>query len=294
MNHTNDSINAETPEVQSNNWNYEVEKVALSDPEGRFSGFYATRRTDTSKCLGVISNRYGIVQNSDLFGQAEDIFDRLNLGERHKKFVITHDGSRAHAIYDFRNLGIVVGGKDNLILRLRVQNSFDGTLGASFSVGLFRLICSNGMAAPFGASVNISKKHTQGLSTDFFQSAVERAVEGFTECVPVFNRMANTIITQRQGVNALMNMAKRKTISERMAEKIASVWNAPRYKEDSDRSVYNLYNAATQHITHEVSSKRFDLAERATSGILRTIIDEGLDTATTNPAKLYIEEAVLN
>jgi hypothetical protein len=290
MNHTNDSINAETPEVQSNNWNYEVERIALHTPEGNASGFYATRRTDNGACLGTVSNRYGIVQNSDLFGQAEDIFDRLNLGERHKKFVITHDGSRAHAIYDFRKLGIVINGKDNLILRLRVQNSFDGSLGASFGVGLFRLICSNGMAAPFGASVNISKKHTQGISTDFFQSAVEKTVERFTESVPVFNRMANTIITQRNGQNALLNMAKAKTISERMAENITSVWNAPRYNEDSDRTVYNLYNAATQYLTHEVSSKRFDLSERANSGILRTIIKDGLDPKS----ELYTVEAVLN
>ena len=292
MNYNNNTINNETAEVQSNNWNYEVERIALHTPEGNASGFYATRRTDTGACLGTVSNKYGIVQNRELFGQGEDIFDRLDLGERTTKFVITHDGSRAHAIYDFRNLGIVVGGKDNLILRLKVQNSFDGTLGASFSVGLFRLVCSNGMAAPFGSAVNISKKHTQGISTDFFQSAVERAVKGFTDVVPVFNRMANTAITQKQGTNALFNMAKRKTISERMAEKIVSVWNAPRYKEDSDRTVYNLYNAATQHLTHEVSNRRFDLAERATSGILRTLVDEGLDTATVNPAPLYMEAAL--
>ena len=283
-----------TSEVQSNNWNYEVERISLHTPEGNSTGFFATRRTDTMQCLGTVSNRYGIVQNSDLFGQAEDIFDRLNLGERHKKFVITHDGSRAHAIYDFRNLGVMVGGKDNLILRLKVQNSFDGSLGASFSVGLFRLICSNGMAAPFGSTVNISKKHTQGISTDFFQSAVERAVEGFSSVVPVFNRMANTVITQRQGVNALANMAKRKTISDRMAEKIVSVWDAPRYTEDGDRTVYNLYNAATQHLTHDVSNKRFDLSERATSGILRTLIDEGLNTTIDNPAELYTAAPVLN
>jgi hypothetical protein len=184
----------------------------------------------------------------------------------------------------------VVNGKDNLILRLKVQNSFDGSLGASFSVGLFRLICSNGMAAPFGATVNVSKKHTQGINTNFFQSAVERSVQQFTEVVPVFNRMANTVITQRQGINALANMAKSKTISDRMAEQIAGVWNAPRYTEDSDRTVYNLYNASTQHLTHEVSTKRFDLAERATSGILKTLVSSGLDAESG----LYLSNPVLN
>jgi hypothetical protein len=290
MNTQQDSNNELIAEKQSSQWNYAVEKIALHTPEGNSSGFFATRRTDTQECLGAISNRYGIVQNSELFGQAEDIFNGLNLGERKTKFVVTHNGSRAHAIYDFRNLGIVVGGKDNLILRLKVQNSFDGSLGASFSVGLFRLICSNGMAAPFGNTVNISKKHTQGISTGFFQAAVERSVERFTEVVPVFNRMANTSITQGQGVNALVNMAKAKTISDRMAEQIAGVWNAPRYTEDSDRTVYNLYNAATQHLTHEVSTKRFDLAERATAGILKTLVSSGLDAKSG----LYLSNPVLN
>jgi hypothetical protein len=75
-----------------------------------------------------------------------------------------------------------------------------------------------------------------------------------------------------------------------MAEQIAGVWNAPRYTEDSDRTVYNLYNAATQHLTHEVSNKRFDLAERATAGILKTLVSSGLDTKSG----LYLSNPVLN
>lgn len=287
--HTN---NEDTIERQSEHYEYEVEKTMLYDKDGNATPFFGTRRKDTMQCLGVVSNRYGIVQNRDLFGSAENCFKQLNLGNHKSKFIVTHDGSRAHAIYDFTDKVIKTAKGDNLTLRLKISNSFDGTIGASFQVGLFRIVCSNGLAVPHGRTVGVMKKHTMSVNVDFFQRAIEESLADNEKSLYVFNRMSELTITQRQGHNALANMAKRGVLSERLANAIGGIWDAPRYKEDSDRTVYNLYNAATQHLTHEVSSKRFDLSERSNSGVLRVLATEGL----SKESKLweFTETASLN
>lgn len=266
-----------TTERQSSTFDYHVEKVMLYDAAGNPTGFYGTQRSDTMKTLGCVTSRYGVVQNSEFFGQAEQLFDKLTLGERKRKIVVTHGGARAHAIYDFVDKRISVGEKkkDDLILRLKVQNSFDGTIGASFQVGMFRIICSNGLAVPSN-TVSVMKKHTMSINTEFFQSRLEEAINNYSSSLPLFNRMSQTIITQKQGHNALKNMSKRKVLSERIAESIGQIWEAPRYEEDKERTIWSLYNAATQHLTHEISNKRFDLAERSTTGVLRVLSSEGL------------------
>lgn len=292
MNTNMNTENEDIIERQSEQYQYEVEKTMLYDKDGNATPFFGTRRKDTMQCLGVVSNRYGIVQNQDLFGQAEECFSKLDLGRFKSKYVVTHDGSRAHAIYSFNDRIIKTAKGDNLTLRLKVSNSFDGTIGASFQVGMFRIVCSNGLAIPHGKTVGVMKKHTISINVDFFQRAIEASLKDHDKSLHVFNQMTELSITQKQGHNALANMAKRGVLSERLANAIGGIWDAPRYKEDADRNVYNLYNAATQHLTHEVSNKRFDLSERSTSGVLRVLATEGLnknsklwefvDTATLN------------
>jgi hypothetical protein len=80
--------------------------------------------------------------------------------------------------------------------------------------------------------------------------------------------MIDLRVSQNDGRNILLNFEKSKVMSERMREGIESVWEGPSYKEDSDRNLFNLYNAVTQHLTHSVEGKRFELAERINTSVL--------------------------
>jgi hypothetical protein len=52
-------------------------------------------------------------------------------------------------------------------------------------------------------------------------------------------------------------------------EGIEAVWRNPAYEEDTDRNLYNLYNAATQFLTRNVSTERYEYSERVNRDLLK-------------------------
>jgi hypothetical protein len=281
----NISINETATERQTDKFDYTVETVRLHTPDGKETQFFGNRRTDTGAVLGAVTDRYETIQNSELFATAEKLFAEKGLSNFQRKAFVTHDGARARAVYNFPAVGVSLNRGD-LILRLTVQNSFDGSLPASFKAGMFRLICSNGMATATSKAIGFTRKHTSAIHPDFIARSFDQAVAQFHNSVPLLQRMVNTALSTKDGVKVLNGLVNRKVVSERMAEGIKALWEAPTYEEDRERSLYNLYNATTQHLTHNVESKRFELAERANEKVLlsfsRALREGGIEGLMAN------------
>lgn len=254
-------------ERQTSDFDFIVDQVALQTPDGKPTRFVGNRRIDTGEILGIVTERYEVLQNAPLFGAFENVLSNKGFGNFKRKIVSTHSGARVRAVYDFPNTGFTLKNKDDLTFRLKVQNSFDGSLRASIQVGMVRLICTNGLAAPV-AAVGMTRKHTTGLDGELVEQAFIKSVDAFQNAAPLFNQMIDLRVSQNDGRNILLNFEKSKVMSERMREGIESVWEGPSYKEDSDRNLFNLYNAVTQHLTHSVEGKRFELAERINTSVL--------------------------
>jgi hypothetical protein len=99
--------------------------------------------------------------------------------------------------------------------------------------------------------------------------------------VNVFSRLADTSVEQEQGLTILQNLTNDKVLSEKVRESIAQIWNAPTFNEDKGRNLYNLNNAVTQHMTHDIADERFEYANRVTSSVLKRF-----DLASRNPQRL--------
>ena len=85
----------------------------------------------------------------------------------------------------------------------------------------------------------------------------------------VYGRLAQVELTQEQGLFILQNLANGKVFSEKVRESISQIWNAPTHEEDESRNLYNLNNAVTQHLTHEVAGERFEYSNRVTQNVLK-------------------------
>ena len=259
------------PANQSTVWNYDVERIELRTPEGNPSGFFGNRRIDTNEVVGVVSENYRILQNRDLFAHADDVFSKMSLTTNKVKYVTTRSGAQARAVYTFDTIGVKVREKDDLILQLTVANSFDGSLGASFNIGFLRLVCTNGLMAPAGRGTNINKKHTLAVAESFTENKVKNAIESFRKGAEMFKPFFATRLTQSQGNNILGNLAQRKVISHKSAKSIHAIWDSPTYRQDSERTLWGLYNASTEHLTHEVAPYRYELAQRFTQNIVNSL-----------------------
>ena len=181
---------------------------------------------------------------------------------------------------DFRASVPQVG--DVMGYRLTAQNSFDRSLRVSFALGLVRLVCTNGMTT-MEKEVDMVKKHSVQVNVaDILgDGALDTALAKLGKATDVYARLASVAIDEEQGLNILANFTKSGVISDKLRENIARIWLNPTHNEDRDRNLYNLNNAVTQHLTHDVADTRFELSNRVTNNVLKR-----LDLASTNKNRL--------
>ena len=259
---------------QSTEWDFDVDHIPA--PSFEHSGLtvkpdhFLNVRRDTGEVLGVASNRYGVVQNRDLIGVAEDAFGKSDLGSYDRSVIVTGKGEKLFATYDFkdRNRALKVG--DEVGMRLTLQNSFDTTLRLSFAIGALRLVCTNGMTT-MERDVDMTSKHNSNVDVNFLSDSVKVAVERFKTACAAFDKLSEVQFDHDKGFNVLNRLAQSKVISDRQSTKIAAIWASPDYKEDQDRTLWNLYNASTQYLSREVEGKRYELASKTNLKILKNL-----------------------
>ena len=266
-------------------FDYRVNQVEVPHPvTGDKSGYFMNVREDNDEILGWTTDRYGLIQNSDLLDRADQAFSERGINVE-RNVIITEDGAKMRAQYDlqgdmFQSEVPEVG--DVMAYRLTAQNSFDRSLRVSFALGLVRLVCTNGMTT-MEKEVEMVKKHSTQVNIGDIISddALDRALAKLKSSVDVYSRLASVNVEQEQGLNILQNLTNAKVISEKVRESIAHIWNAPTFEEDKGRNLYNLNNAVTQHMTHDVADERFEYANRVTTNVLKRF-----DMASRNPNRL--------
>lgn len=265
-------------QTKNSNWNFDVVSERLLRQDGSKTQVFANVRTDTNEILGTSTERYGVVQNADLLGRAEEAFASRGITSEDytRNVYATDNGAKIRAVYDLKGdqfqtkvpqVGDIMG------YRLTVQNSFDRTLRVSFALGLMRLVCTNGMQT-MQKDVDMVSKHSQKLDLDSLitDDALDKALSHLQNSSDVFGRLAATPLDEEQGLNVLANLTKKKVMSEKVRERIAIIWNNRSDLLDSnnhDPNLYNLYNAVTQHLTREVEDTRFEYANRMSSQVLK-------------------------
>lgn len=266
--------------IQSANHNYLVEAVPsfMQLPDGNFvrDGFLLNRRVDTLAVLGKTTERYGIIQNDTLINAAEDSFKAKGMTNYTRKIIVTGEGEKMYAVYDFKDHGKKLKVGDEIGLRLTVQNSFDGSLLGSFSLGLLRLLCLNGMTT-LENEVAMTRKHSSSVNVGFIAEALEKAILAWNNATALFDRLADVRISQEQGLAILNNLEHTKAMSAKIRDAVTLIWNNPTHKEDAERNLFNLYNAVTQHLTHEVATERFELSNRVSANVLKALNNASID-----------------
>ncbi|MAM17514.1 MAG: hypothetical protein CME35_00920 [Gramella sp.] len=266
---------ARTTRPTSDSYDFQVVQEPLFNRGGKAavvgkSPVMGNFRTDTGQCLGTSTEAYAIVQNGDLVEQVEDALGKSELGDFTSQKLVARDGARFYGVYDFPSMVKPVVLGDGAGMRLTLNNSFDRSTGVDFTLGLMRLICLNGQMT-LVADTSVTKKHSHKLTLDFITDAIHSCTLKFEESIKDFGTLAEREITQEQGGLILDNLAIKKVLSESLRDSIQMVWDAPTHKEDEGRNLYNLYNATTQHLTHDVEGGRFEYARRVSHSVLKNL-----------------------
>ena len=152
----------------------------------------------------------------------------------------------------FQNPDIKITSKDgdDAYPRILLTNSHDGMQSFKFSVGIFRLVCSNGLVVADEQFSDFKIKH-KGYTFEELRNVVRQAVEDLPNRVQVMNDMKNRILTEdekrKMALDAMLIRAGVKEL-QYDEETIDDILD-PKREADKGDSLWSVFNVIQEKIT---------------------------------------------
>ena len=159
----------------------------------------------------------------------------------------------------FQNPDIMIKSKDgdDAFPRIILSNSHDGLQAFKFSVGIFRLVCSNGLVVADEKFSDFKIKH-KGYTFSELRDVVSKAVKDLPNKVEVLNKMKSRILTKdekeklaldamliRAGITPDSDKAKKFEYDEETLQDILE----PKREADKGDSLWTTFNIVQEKIT---------------------------------------------
>ena len=146
---------------------------------------------------------------------------------------------------------------DDAYPRILLTNSHDGMQAFKFSVGIFRLVCSNGLVVADEQFSDFKIKH-KGYTFGELRKVVKQAVADLPNRVQVMNDMKDRILTEEEkkklALDAMLIRAGIEHGSEKATkfnyddETIIDILD-PKRKEDKGNDLWRVFNVVQEKIT---------------------------------------------
>ena len=159
----------------------------------------------------------------------------------------------------FQNPNLIIKGNegDDVFPQIILTNSHDGTQSFKFMMGLYRLVCSNGLVIADEEFASFKIRH-MGYSFEDLQQLITNAVEELPKKVEVINTMKSVELTEkqqkdlafkafllRQGIALESEQAKEVKIADEVLENILEVQRG----EDAGNDLWVTFNRVQEAIT---------------------------------------------
>ena len=209
-------------------------------------------RSDTEEPLGMVKERYQVVQNADLFESLAHALDgaapaRALEGAKIKPST-SYNGAQAFADIAFpqltEDLAQARGNATALTFRLLLWNSFDGSSPVRLAAGAIDGYCSNGMI--FGSYDLFGKRHTKGFSQIDLKNFVCTSFIMFQDKIAQLRRETFKTIELEQAekfLNANFSGRRAAQLLERFAVE----------SQERGQTVWALRSALTYYASHNSS-----------------------------------------
>ena len=209
-------------------------------------------------------------------------------------------GIRSFHMIAFQNPDIKIMNGDEIeaFPRIILTNSHDGFNSFKFMVGLFRLVCSNGLIIADEQFENLAIRHIN-YTFDELRRIVCQAVENLPNRIEVLNKMKDTELTEEQRHDFVVEAIKYKkgfkeddtnkaiVISK---EEIDDFLTATR-KEDEGTSLWATYNVIQEKLIkggYMLSNGKKSRKQRGITGIKKDI---DLNIKLFNIANSFMKKA---
>ena len=161
------------------------------------------------------------------------------------------EGFQKHLVV-FRNNDLFIEGADgdNVFPQILLTNSHDGKNAFTFTAGLFRMICENGLVISTQEFENMKIRH-YGYDFTELQTVINTMVEALPLAVESMNQFKQTQLAQEQ----ILDFARKAVqirFGEEQAQNIAIDYNAlttATRPEDRGTDLWSVFNVIQEKIT---------------------------------------------
>jgi hypothetical protein len=174
--------------------------------------------------------------------------DLMNLGwvvtkaqeVRSKKY----KGFQKHIVV-FRNPDIMIKGKDgdDAFPQILLTNSHDGKAAFNFRVGIFRLVCSNGLVVADADFSNVSIRH-MNYTFESLQARINEVIDKLPGLVQKINLFKSTKLTEEQMAEFAFKAAILRTKAKVNVEELLMVER----NEDQGNDLWSVFNRVQEKL----------------------------------------------
>lgn len=227
-------------------WKQPIIQVPLRQmyPElGKFHEF-AEKKVIVNKkkdeLFGVVNERRPIWPHYKLIDTIKPVVKEVcgNFSENISGF---RRGGKLHGVLTLDELGPVMKGKYETLLRLIVLNSYDGSWSPKIILGAFTVVCSNGLIV--GRKLGVIGIKDFGSEKQILVRKVNGLITNGKKLSTIWKKWQEIKLTKEESLELLAKIYQTK----KLEDTIAKVENFPTTK-------WELYNAATNISTHNVRS----------------------------------------
>lgn len=211
----------------------------------------ATVRQDTGAVLGIVGNKYRIIQNVEAFG----IADHLDGDVKSAQAI---DGGRIVAVtMDIGRVDLNDDPDEDLRKQIFLRTSHDGSCSLEARIQVLRIICTNGLTAWHKKAV-VKIRHTESYQDKIREARRILGIAGdfYRKLSGAFNRMIETPITaqgQKDFLDKLIGEAdpnKKRDCITPVRERILHLLHHSRDLRKHQHNAWGLYNATTAYVDH--------------------------------------------
>ena len=159
-------------------------------------------------------------------------------------------GFQKHLVV-FRNPDVVINGKndDTVFPQVLLTNSHDGKNAFTFTAGLFRMICENGLVISTSTFEDVKMRH-MGYSFEELQVKIKDMVEKLPLTVESMNKMQATELGQKQAVNFAKKALTTRFPEDELKRIKIDIKDilTPVRKEDAGNDLWSIFNVVQEKI----------------------------------------------
>ena len=239
-----------------------IQKEVYTEDGTMIPGYKANLRDTDSAALGIVSDRYKVVQNEDAFRFTDDL---LGAGVAYETAGALQGGRKVWMLARMPHRYIIAG--DEIAPYMVVMNSHDGSSGIKVAMTPIRVVCQNTLNLALGSAKRIwTTRHTENvmsrvhearetlLLAEAYMGELGRSIDALSQ-IRLTDKKVTEFMQEFFPVTLEISEAQRKNNQRLLEDMKQRYWEAPDLS-NVGRNGYRFINAVSDFATHAEPIRR--------------------------------------